>query len=278
MATILILTHERDRFSMRPFLVAELARHWREWGHRVLVHASPKRAPRADISILHVDLTVIPDEYVAAAREARIALNAGTADISKRRYSAQLVPSASAFEGAVLVKTNRNCAGVPEAFHRRSWLGLRLRSFAAKSRLRRPAAGTDDHTYRIYERSADVPERDWDDPELVVEKFLPERDEAGYYLRTWLFFGDRESCNRVRSASPIVKGRGATDRAPVPVPEELRARRRQLGFDYGKFDFVVRDGVPVLYDANRTPGFPPNLRARLHADVVNLAHGIDTYV
>ena len=26
-----------------------------------------------------------------------------------------------------------------------------------------------------------------------------------------------------------------------------------MGFDYGKFDYVIRDGQVVLFDVNRTP-------------------------
>jgi hypothetical protein len=27
-----------------------------------------------------------------------------------------------------------------------------------------------------------------------------------------------------------------------------------MGFDYGKFDYVMQEGQPVLLDANKTPG------------------------
>lgn len=36
----------------------------------------------------------------------------------------------------------------------------------------------------------------------------------------------------------------------------LREKRRTLGFDYGKFDFVDHGGESALLDANRTPGAP----------------------
>ena len=38
------------------------------------------------------------------------------------------------------------------------------------------------------------------------------------------------------------------------MPDEIRAERQRLGFDYGKFDFAIGPEGPVLYDANRTPG------------------------
>ena len=37
-------------------------------------------------------------------------------------------------------------------------------------------------------------------------------------------------------------------REPVPIPDEIRAARKRFGFEYGKFDFVLHRGVPVLLD------------------------------
>jgi hypothetical protein len=274
MAKIVILTHARDKFSSRPYLVAELAQQWRAAGHDVSIHSSPGRLPRSNVTILHVDRTVVPGEYLEAARNAELTINLSTVDISKRRYSRQLVRAATEWEGAVFVKTNLNCAGLPEA-HARTLLDRALNRLSPKPRFPRKP---EDHAYRVFERSSDVPRDVWSNPDLVVEKFLPEQDESGYYLRTWIFFGDRECCNRVRSASPIVKGHEVSDRTPVPVPDALRSWRRELGFDYGKFDFVIHEGNPVLFDANRTPTAPLNLRASLESDISNLSRGIDSYL
>ena len=30
--------------------------------------------------------------------------------------------------------------------------------------------------------------------------------------------------------------------------------REQMGFDYGKFDYVIHEGKPILLDANKTVG------------------------
>jgi len=37
--------------------------------------------------------------------------------------------------------------------------------------------------------------------------------------------------------------------------QELVAERERLGLDYGKFDFVVHEGRPVLLDAAPTPSY-----------------------
>ena len=73
-------------------------------------------------------------------------------------------------------------------------------------------------------------------------------------------------------------GRRVLRRVPVPVPEELRAWRHRLGFDYGKFDFVVRDGVPILLDVNRTPTVPPNLTDAVRRGQGELARGIEAFL
>jgi hypothetical protein len=123
--------------------------------------------------------------------------------------------------------------------------------------------------YRVYASPRQVPDQAWEAPGVVVERFLPEQDARGFYLRVWIFFGDRETSARCRAAEPIIKGENMLDHVAVPVPDELRAWRERLGFDYGKFDYVCPDGQPVLLDTNRTPGISvklfddPQLRANL---------------
>ena len=129
--------------------------------------------------------------------------------------------------------------------------------------------------YPIFQSACQVPAAVFGDPDLVVEKFLPEKDERGYYVRYWVFLGERERCSRYLEAGPIVKGDQAIERVPVPVPDEIRAWRRRLGFDYGKFDFVIHDGRPVLLDVNRTPTVPPNLSAAVRKQQAELAEGIE---
>ena len=91
-------------------------------------------------------------------------------------------------------------------------------------------------------------------PDLVIEKFMPEVEPDGYAARFWSFCGDAERCTRYVSPHPLVKAEDTIRSEKVPVPDEMRALRERLGFDYGKFDFVVHAGKPVLLDANKTPG------------------------
>jgi hypothetical protein len=131
-------------------------------------------------------------------------------------------------------------------------------------------------TYQIYPSIDEIPQAIWDDPNYVVERFLPEQDDKGYWLRCWVFFGDAERCNRFCCPEPIVKGSNLIAREPAPVPDELRAERKRLGFDYGKFDFVVHEGRTVLLDANRTPSAAANISGYQEAEAFRLAAGINS--
>ena len=79
---------------------------------------------------------------------------------------------------------------------------------------------------------------------------------------------------------PIIKSHHIIEREEVDVPPELQAWRERLGFDYGKFDYVVRDGVPILIDANRTPGAPDGHRTNpeIIRSMDRLATGIDDFI
>lgn len=271
MATILVLAHRDDGFRERGYMVAGLFPFWLGAGHRVVVHEGLGPLPEADVVINHVDLTVVPAEYAEALARYPVAVNGRALDVAKRTISEHLVTQGDGYEGPVIIKTNANCAGLGEAVH---W-----RRQAARALHGGPGAGPSpvalQGRYPVFPTPSAVPPPMWRDQGLVVEKFLPERDAEGrYYLRTWVFFGDRERCNRVRGPHPVVKATDAEERVPVPVPDELREVRKRLGFDYGKFDFTIHDGQVVLFDVNRTPSIPPNLSAALQAGMAHLADGL----
>lgn len=269
MAKILVLSHEYDLYEHRHFLVQELCAHWGNSGHEVIVHQGASRAPRADVAILHVDATVVGPEYLEALADTPVVVNRATLDISKRAYSRNLVGPFDAWTGPVIVKTNANSGGIPEWLHESV---ARERGVPASGPPSRHMAGR----YPIYASFARVPLELRFDPELVIEKFLPERDPRGYACRHYLFFGDRERCSRWVGPHAVVKAADAIERKPVEVPDEIRAWRRKLGFDYGKIDFVIHDGKPVLIDANRTPTLPRGrLTGAVREGLEMLAGGID---
>jgi hypothetical protein len=269
-ATILVLTHPSDLFRQRHFMVTGLFEHWIAADHRVHVHEGATGLPDADVALLHVDTTVVPEAYRAALRRYPVVINGATGDIGKRRFSQQLVGADEAYAGAVIVKTNANAGAVPE------WLHQEVERQAGRPM--GPAIRPMLSRYPIFASASEVPEAMRRDPDLVVERFLPEQDERGYYMRHWVFFGRHERCNRVLGTHPVVKAADIVERVPVPVPDEIREWRRRLGFDYGKFDFVIHEGKPVLLDVNRTPTVPPVLSDALRAGNADLAKGIETFL
>lgn len=212
------------------------------WGTdiEVVLADNPAKPPEADLAVLHVDLTVVPSEYLAMAARYPICLNRFTADISKRVVSRHLVKRGDGFRGPVIVKSNLNYGGRKEA----------AKGILPKALGQRLSEG-----YLIFESSSEVPDEFWTDGGVIVEKYMPEVDAGRHCVRYWLFLGSREIVVRLFSTEGVVKSVNATGRERLDgVPEELRELRDELGFDYGKFDFGVVDGKAVLYDANRTPG------------------------
>jgi hypothetical protein len=106
----------------------------------------------------------------------------------------------------------------------------------------------------VLEGLGEVPASVWRDRSLVVERFLPETRDGFHLLRTWAFLGDREVAYLNFSRERIVKSYNTEHREALrEIPEAIRLARRRLGFDYGKFDFVIHEGRPVLLDVNPTP-------------------------
>ncbi|HVC10717.1 MAG TPA: hypothetical protein VNE59_03690 [Burkholderiales bacterium] len=271
MATIVILEHALQRSLRLPYLVYGLAERWRRDGHRVIVHHGLDAPPAGDLAIVNIDLTVIPAAYRALyARYAKV-LNGAVLDVSKRRYSLDLLDRYSDWVGAVIVKTDANFGGRPEAL-------LRSVAVAEGSSCDIPA-GPLAQGYPIYRSLREVPAAVWTTPGLIVERFLPERDARGdYYLRTWMFLGDRDRSTRWRATGPIVKADNTLERVPAEVPDEIRAWRERLGFDFGKFDFVRHGERWVLLDVNRTPAYPPWVPGVPDPALDTLAPGLRSYL
>lgn len=250
-----ILVHALDPYDERHYLVRRFIQVWEAQGIACHVRRGVDEPRRADAVLLHVDLTRVPDDYLAAARSYPIGINVAVADVSKRRISDAIVQRGDGYRGRVIVKTDLNTAGGPEALHEiRRRLRRRLEAGrTGPDRIAVPAPFSG-HAYPIYSSPDRVPAGFWKDSRLVVERFQPEMQEGFYCLRQWLFLGDQEAGYLSFSRHPIVKANRLVRWEPLDdVPPDLRERRRRLGFDYGKFDYAIVDGRAVLYDANRTP-------------------------
>lgn len=255
------------------FVVAGLARHWEQRG--ITAHIGPGFLPEAEAHILHIDKTQITDADLPLRANDAPVVNWQVRDISKRHVSPCLVTRDDAWDGPVIVKTNRNYFGTPEDGGRKLTTADRNRRRMAEISWR-SARCLPFKQYPIVNRIALVPGWVWDDDSLVVERFTPERDGDLYCLRGWMFFGSRSYGWRLRATDPLVKSGTQVDHSYLTeVPDELLAIRARHGFDFGKFDYVIHDGKPVVFDLNKTPTFTGDGNS---PRLIDLSHGIEDFL
>ena len=261
---IAILLHKNDtKEILKSSLITYLAEFWREDGHEVLFLFGTGKYIPADLLIVHVDLTIVPDSYLEFANQYPIVLNEKVRDIRKSTISQNLVTQGDDWGGPVIVKSNQNCAGIPELIrdgHRGKLKKLYYRymkKMRLKSLLKTPQSADD---YKVYSSLDRVPGFCFRHPDLVVEKFIPEREGEYYCVRMVSFLGNRKYCIRLKSRSPIVKGNTTEVTEVISDPHpDIEKFRKQLNFDYGKFDYVILNGEFFLLDANKTIGYSTNL-------------------
>jgi hypothetical protein len=271
-ATVVLLEHRHQGGLGIHYMAYEFTRRWEAMGHRVHVHRGLEEPPPGDIALVHHDLTVIPGAYLELARRYPRVLNGATGDIRKSRYSECRLARGDPWPGRVLIKTEANHGGHVDD-------RLRRLALDAGETPDVPQGALMDHYY-LCESTRHVPDAIWTTPGVIVEKYVAEEDERGNHVRFWTFLGAEERSFRYRAKVPLVRFSDCIDREPIPVPDEMRAIRARLGFDYGKFDYVKHEGRYYLLDANRTPGAPdafandPSVRASLD----RLAAGIDAFL
>ena len=113
--TIAVLFHEsrRDR-GPRDYAIGALARFWRRDGHRVVFLYGVEKFVPADLVVVHVDLSVVPQEYLDFAARYPAAVNGGVRDVRKSSFSRNRLAAEDSWDGRVIVKSNLNYAGIPE--------------------------------------------------------------------------------------------------------------------------------------------------------------------
>lgn len=252
----LVVVHTHPATPLMPvkYLIRELLPIWREMGIATVEVPSPSFVPSARVALMHVDFSRPLPAYQHVARQYPFALNRNVGSIEKRVISRHLVTRGDGYDGPVIVKTNGNFGGVTDYQTTRWSRPFATLTSAARQRLpwhcRAKLPGKD---YRIYNRTRDVPIPVWYNPDLVVERLLCERDGDMYVLRSWNFLGDRGFVGVNRATSPIVQATTIVKRTlEHEPPPEIQQIRRELKFDFGKFDFTIVDGVPHLLDANCT--------------------------
>ena len=270
MKTILILTSDDKNQSI--YLIYAIAERWKNSGHKVILHRGVKNIPDADIVILHVDQTFIKDNYLRFLSRFPIVLNRNVTDISKVIISNNILKKDENYSGPVIVKTNANFGGLPEATKiSRLYSNIVSKWNCGMVTVLNPDA------YPVFESKDKVPNIVWQNKNLIVEKFLPEKKDGLFYLRYWIFLGEKGWAGRFGANEPIVKfSKMVTKDEDVSVPEELKIVRKKLGFDYGRFDYVEHHGKTVLLDVNKTLGGRHHLDA-YSARLDILAEGINNF-
>ncbi|MBP1626790.1 MAG: hypothetical protein H6Q00_1265 [Holophagaceae bacterium] len=233
------------------YLIARLARLWEAAGYQVSI--GPGSLRDRDLGLLHIDRTRLSAGDLPENPAGVPLLNGRVMDISKDRYSELRVFPGDAWDGPVIVKGLLNAFGLPEwrGGHRGFFERMRRKLARRNWRLARRLPPSE---YPVLPGVQSVPGWVWEDTGLMVERFLPEREGGLYAIRGWLFFGSRGYTYRLFSPSPVVKAGNMVkfDILGEPPPE-LESLRAKLGFDFGKFDYVMHEGRPVLLDANKTP-------------------------
>lgn len=257
---IAVIFHENDKGRAQNYTITHLAAIWQErWITTHLVFGTKRFVP-ADIAIMHVNLSVVPDEYFRFAKEYPRALNGKVKDIRKSSFSDHILHPGDDYEGKIMVKSNLNYAGKPERRVHPVNKTIFLREFMrrmARHALKKRLWFNSPADYFILDGLHLVPENWFQREDIVIEKYLPEIDQGCYCVRNYNFLGDRHTCVRRKALHPIVNASSAISMEPVDVHPEIVELRRRLHFDYGKFDYVMNEGIPVLLDINKTPGTAP---------------------
>lgn len=256
-----------DAVSVDNYLIGLMVKEWKEIGINVEILCGTSRFVQADILINHVDLTVLTDDYRHLMDRYPVVINRHVLDISKSKISDHILKKNDNYADPVIVKTDRNFGGMPEKSlasepHANpsslaNLMGKIILKLKVKQAVHVDWAKVDSleaDTYPVYDSLHEVPEDIFNNKNLIVEKFLPEVEGDNYCIRYYFFFGGKEINFLLKSKDKHVKGSTVSQFEEAPVPSELRSARERLKFDYGKFDYVIRDGRVVLFDVNRTPG------------------------
>ncbi len=171
MPRLVVITHEFDAFASRPapgqpatgiYLLFDVLEALESMGYETFVSAGLD-PPEGDVALMHVDCTRIPQPYLDLSERFALTLNAGTADISKRRVSRILVSPGDGWRGPVIVKSDINCGGEPE---------LRRNAHARAAGRPEPFPGLGAPApYAVLDGVDAVPDHVWADETLVVERF-----------------------------------------------------------------------------------------------------------
>jgi hypothetical protein len=268
--SITIITNEfNSKIEGTRYFLAHLAKLWEQQGVKVHVSEGCNYIP-ADIAFIHVDTSVVADEYLELGKRYPVALNGTVKSILKSSISKYLLKRGDPYTGPVIVKTDANYGGANE-FVNAVKSGHSGFIDPEVERPWRKREVMDSLNYPVFKSLSEVPSGVWKNNKLVVEKFLPEQLENGNYrLCTYVFLGEQECALWMTSPEPVLKSAVATDAGMIDeIPQSIREIRKASGFNYGKFDYTEVDGEIIVFDMNKTPALGSNLVSLIPSQTMN---------
>ncbi len=248
----LAILHDEGAPRTGQHLVGKIAEHLRAWDVEIVNLYGTGYFEPADAVFVHVDRSVVPAKLVRFARRFPVQINLDACDIRKRAFVDGLLEPGVDYAAPVIVKSDLNYGGAPELVNRSllARLATRITRLATRTPPRLIAQKSD---YRIFPALSDVP-ADYFTPDNIVQKLILEKNGEKNVLREYIFLKSLHYENIEHSLSEIITEDEHISCLPFTPHPRLASLRRRLKLDYGKIDYVMVDGEPFVFDANKTLG------------------------
>ncbi|MAS05692.1 MAG: hypothetical protein CL534_13560 [Ahrensia sp.] len=213
----------------------------------------PAEGQGGEAAFLHVDLTDVPADFITAAHRYGRCVNRDASTIRRTLYTRAKVQRDDNFAGPVIVKTVLNSRGAPELRYENRRSFAARAGYTAKKLLIPGYKQRLCPDYEIHDSLEDVPKSVWDDPRLLVERFLPGAMDLPIVKHRYDFFFEVELNTRVAYQSLLCDPETLTEFDVDPdVPQAIRDLREQLNLDFGAIDYFMENGEAIPIDANKT--------------------------
>ena len=93
---VLILQHEQEiSCKHETMAIGKLAEFWKRDRIEVITHCGVAGAPDADVALVHVDLSVVPEEYLDLARSYPASINARASQLKSWAWCSEVIAACS---------------------------------------------------------------------------------------------------------------------------------------------------------------------------------------
>lgn len=250
----ILLRKDEKESNIKNYAIHGMMKYWAQ--HNIIVElifGPSSKPPSADLIFVHVDLSIVPNFYIDYASQFPIVLNGKITDIRKSVVCDHLITAKNlAYQGPVIVKSDLNAAGVPEAKSDNKIVRRLKKVYRWINPPIVDISKQDD--YQIFPSLTDVPDDYFLDKNVVIQKFFPEIENDLYHVRSYSFLGSSYSCMRISGFKPVIHLGNANNIKVVEPHPQIVALRDKFDMDYGKLDYVLHNGAPILLDVNKTLG------------------------